>query len=77
MKGKITTDDMELVIDYLVKSYNEGLRFHKTHYMEDELGMPSNKIAKIMEQIQKSKRLALSMYARRTWRIDDVKGKLL
>ena len=78
MTRKISTDDVEMVIDYLVKHYNDGFRFHKTHYMEDELGMPSNKIAKIMEQIKESKRVALSMYARRTWRIDDIqKGKLL
>jgi hypothetical protein len=78
MTGKISTDDMERVIDYLVNSYNNGFRFHKTHYMEEELGMPSNKIAKIMEQIKESKKVILSMYARRTWRIDDIqKGKLL
>jgi hypothetical protein len=77
MTGKITTDDAERVIDYLVNSYNNGLKFHKTHYMEEELGMPSNKIAKILEQIQKGKQVILGRYARRTWKVEEINRKLL
>ena len=76
MTGKITTDDVERIIDYLVDNYNKGLRFHKTHYMEQELGMPSNKIAKILEQIQKGKQILINKYARRVWEIKKVE-KLL
>ena len=76
MTKKITTDDVERIIDYLVDNYNKGLRFHKTHYMEQELGMPSNKIAKILEQIQKGKQILINKYARRVWEIKKVE-KLL
>jgi hypothetical protein len=70
MTPKISTDDMERVLDYLVTSYNNGLHFHKTHYMEDKLSMPSKKIAKIMEKLQDSKKVIISKYSRKTWKAE-------
>lgn len=72
MTPKISTDDMEVVIDYLVTSYNNGLHFHKTHYMEDKLSMPSKKIAKIMEKLQSGKQLLIQKYSRKTWVVKEI-----
>ena len=70
MTPKISTDDVERVVDYLVTRYNNGLHFHKTHYMEDTLSMPSKKIAKIMEKIKAKKDVAISKYSKHTWKVE-------
>jgi hypothetical protein len=72
MTPKISTDDMERVLDYLITSYNNGLHFHKTHYMEDKLAMPSKKIAKVLEKIKSKKEIILEKYSRKAWYVKGV-----
>ena len=76
MKHKISSDDVERVIDYLIEQYKKGISFHKSAYMEEALGIPSKRIAKILERVRESKRVVIEKYGKRTYQIKTIDGEV-
>ena len=72
MRHKISSDDVEKMIEYLLDKYQKGISFHKSVYIEQDLGIPSNRVAKILERIRESKRVLLLKYGKRTWYLKEV-----
>lgn len=70
MKHKISSDDVEKMIEYLITKYNQGINFHKSIYIERDTGIPSRRIAKILERIRSEKQLLVAKYGKKTWRIE-------
>lgn len=75
MKHKISSDDVEKVIEYLIEKYKAGTSFHKSIYIERDLGIPSKRIAKILERVRESPRIVLTKYGKRTYHTEMVEGK--
>ena len=72
MRHKISSDDVEKMIEYLLDKYQKGISFHKSVYIEQDLGIPSNRVAKILERIRDGKQLIVSKYGKRTWAVKKV-----
>jgi hypothetical protein len=72
MKHKISSDDVEKVIEYLIEKYKAGISFHKSVYIERDLGVPSKRIAKILERIRDEKKVLVEKYGKRVWLVKEV-----
>lgn len=72
MKHKISSDDVEKMIEYLITKYQAGVSFHKSIYIERDTGIPSKRVAKILERIRDEKRLLISRWGKRTWELKEV-----
>jgi hypothetical protein len=69
VKHKISSDDVEKMIEYLLDKYQKGISFHKSVYIERDLGIPSKRIAKILERVKSSPKIVLAKYGKRTYEV--------
>ena len=54
MVNYLTHEDVEPVVTYLRKRYQEHQQYHRAKYLADELGMPAQRLSQILLKLPRN-----------------------